>query len=118
MTKYDASEKYQPKGDYLTESKANSRFLWEYNFKDKLLEVLGVRYSIEQNGYICFGSLFGGLIIQWGETTKHGEYTGYHYIKESDFPIKFPNNTFFLFVNRPNVSGKKFYYVKWIVIGR
>ena len=46
LTKYDATEKYQPKGDYLTNNTANSRFLWEYNFKDKLLEVLGVRYSL------------------------------------------------------------------------
>lgn len=55
---------------------------------------------------------------QWGKTTKQREYTGYHYIEESDFPIKFPNNTFFLFVNGSNVSSKKFYDVEWIVIGR
>lgn len=29
------------------------------------LEALGVRYSITTNGYICFGDLFGGLILQW-----------------------------------------------------
>lgn len=31
----------------------------------KVLTATGVRYNIDQNGYICFGSLFGGLIIQW-----------------------------------------------------
>lgn len=27
---------------------------------------LGVNWLIAQNGYICFGKLFGGLILQWG----------------------------------------------------
>ena len=32
----------------------------------KVLTATGVRYNVAQNGYLCFGSLFGGLIIQWG----------------------------------------------------
>ena len=32
----------------------------------KVLTATGVKYNITQNGYLCFGSLFGGLIIQWG----------------------------------------------------
>ena len=31
-----------------------------------VLTASGVKYLIAQNGYICFGSLFGGLILQWG----------------------------------------------------
>lgn len=37
----------------------------------KVLTATGVKYSMGQNGYICFGSLFGGLIIQWGKYTAH-----------------------------------------------
>lgn len=32
----------------------------------KVLTATGVKYSMGQNGYICLGSLFGSLIIQWG----------------------------------------------------
>lgn len=30
-----------------------------------LLTASGVKYSIDTNGYVCLGSFFGGLIIQW-----------------------------------------------------
>ncbi|WP_302221661.1 hypothetical protein [uncultured Acidaminococcus sp.] len=35
-----------------------------------LLTASGVKYSIDTNGYVCLGSFFGGLIIQWGTTGK------------------------------------------------
>lgn len=31
-----------------------------------LLNASGVKYLIADNGYICFGAYFGGLILQWG----------------------------------------------------
>ncbi|WP_270441243.1 hypothetical protein [Acidaminococcus provencensis] len=31
-----------------------------------VLNASGVTYSIDTNGYVCLGSFFGGLIIQWG----------------------------------------------------
>ena len=31
-----------------------------------VLPTLGVRYNFEANGYVCFGSLFGNFVIQWG----------------------------------------------------
>lgn len=42
----------------------------------KVLTATGVKYSMGQNGYICFGSLFGGLIIQWGLATYNNNPDG------------------------------------------
>ena len=35
-----------------------------------LLNASGVKYSIGTNGYVCLGSFFGGLIIQWGTSSS------------------------------------------------
>ena len=35
-----------------------------------VLDASGVKYLIDTNGYVCFGSLFGGLIIQWGASNE------------------------------------------------
>ena len=51
----------------------------------KVLTATGVKYSMGQNGYICFGSLFGGLIIQW---VKSGAPSGKTY-DDISFPIAF-----------------------------
>lgn len=34
-----------------------------------VLNASGVKYSIDTNGYVCLGSFFGGLIIQWVKAT-------------------------------------------------
>lgn len=39
----------------------------------KVFDATGVKYSLGQNGYVCFGSLFGGLIIQWGYASNLAE---------------------------------------------
>ena len=31
-----------------------------------VLPTLGLRYSFDANGFMCFGSLFGNFVIQWG----------------------------------------------------
>ena len=49
---------------------------------------LGVNWLIAQNGYICFGKLFGGLILQWG--IYHGNGSGF----EVNFPISFTQNCY------------------------
>lgn len=50
-----------------------------------VLDATGVKYLMGTNGYICFGSLFGGLIIQWGYYTEDsGETT------ISTFTVQYP----------------------------
>lgn len=39
---------------------------WFGQLLKMVLTASGVRYHAAQNGYICFGSFFGNLIIQWG----------------------------------------------------
>ena len=123
LKKSDAESTYQPKGNYVK----------DLNFKDKLLSIAGVKYSIEDNGYICFGPLFGGLIIQWGKTQS----TEYYHPKMTSFPIAFPNKAFCLVTNiqngnddtnwSGNIKNKSQFwiysdyrpnYADWVAIGR
>lgn len=39
---------------------------WFGQLLKMVLTASGVKYNIAQNGYICLGEFFGGLIIQWG----------------------------------------------------
>lgn len=40
---------------------------WFGQMLKMVLNASGVKYSMAQNGYICLGSFFGGLIIQWAK---------------------------------------------------
>ena len=51
-----------------------------------VLTAAGLKYNIATNGYICFGSLFGGLILQWGMLTGLTQTTG-----SFSFPTTFGN---------------------------
>lgn len=57
-----------------------------------VLNASGMKYLIAQNGYICFGSLFGGLILQWGHAMTKDEY-----YRRANFPIAFPAEVFMAF---------------------
>lgn len=58
-----------------------------------VLTASGVKYSIAQNGYVCLGSFFGGLIIQWGQTNAE---------KITPFNINFPRSVFVVLVTQRN----------------
>lgn len=47
----------------------------------------GVKYSIAENGYVCFGELFGGLIIQWGYDGSNSQINGNISSYEVTIPI-------------------------------
>lgn len=52
----------------ITAIKALETNSWFGQLLKMVLTASGVRYLAAQNGYICFGSFFGNLIIQW----RHG----------------------------------------------
>lgn len=59
---------------------------WFGQLLKMVLTASGVKYNIATNGYICFGSFFGGLIIQWGTASMGSD-------KQSTaftYPITFP----------------------------
>ena len=52
----------------------------------KVFDAMGVKYSLGQNGYVCWGALFGGVITQWGNITiKGGSNFGYF-----TYPLIYP----------------------------
>lgn len=51
----------------------------------KVLDATGVKYLTGGNGYLCLGSLFGGVIIQWGYETDISSEE-----KLISFPIAYP----------------------------
>lgn len=56
----------------ITAIKALETNSWFGQLLKMVLTASGVRYNIASNGYICFGSFFGNLILQWGETSCSG----------------------------------------------
>ena len=71
----------------------------------KVLTATGVKYNIAQNGYLCFGSLFGGLIIQWIRPEVH---QGNHY---QSFPIAFKYSAFAILINTNDSDANNIYRI-------
>ena len=49
---------------------------WFGQLLKMVLTASGVKYNIAQNGYVCLGSFFGGLIIQWGLVPNNTKVVG------------------------------------------
>lgn len=73
---------------------SGSDVTWEGNkFTNAKLGITGL---MEQNGYICFGKNFGGLIIQWGNR-----------LQTNPFPIEFPTACLAMIAGNINRQGEK-----------
>ena len=72
---------------------------WFGQLLKMVLTASGVRYLAEQNGYICLGSFFGNIIIQWGtfQDIAQGSVI--------NFPITFNNNVFAIAGNDQSENG-------------
>ena len=62
---------------------------WFGQLLKMVLTASGVRYNIANNGYICFGSFFGGLIIQWGTVFMESAKKSTAFTYPIAFPKKF-----------------------------
>lgn len=61
---------------------------WFGQLLKMVLNASGVKYSMAQNGYICLGSFFGGLIIQWGKAPYE------NLVATATFAIAFSNTDY------------------------
>lgn len=73
---------------------------WFGQLLKMVLTASGVKYNIEQNGYICLGSFFGGLIIQWGIFKESYSKTDYRH-----YPLTFPNEVLSFAIAKNYYSG-------------
>lgn len=62
---------------------------WFGQLLKMVLNASGVKYSLNQNGYICLGSFFGNLIIQWGLADPTTQYPWKY-----TFPIAFTSTSY------------------------
>lgn len=71
------------------------------------LASLGVRYDLSNQyaWYICFGKLFGGLIVQGGTSAQP---TGY--LTMCTFPISFTSDSSYIIIPTPSISSSDSQY--------
>lgn len=90
---------------------------WFGQLLKMVLTASGVRYNIEQNGYICLGSFFGGLIIQWGKNEASADQNN----KEVYFPISFASTVYeVILYDCMNTNPGTLQYmskIMWIITG-
>lgn len=99
-----------------------------------VLTASGVKYSIDTNGYVCLGSFFGGLIIQWGIGQSNqlipypvlftkspvtvaihvGTQSNINIVAKSDLGNTGLGNGYFL---QNGYTGAPQVYVQWLAIG-
>ena len=72
---------------------------WFGQLLKMVLTASGVKYNIAQNGYICFGSFFGGLILQWGNGELNGTST------ELTLPLAISNGSIIKYCAANDIGG-------------
>lgn len=73
---------------------------WFGQLLKMVLTASGVRYLAEQNGYICLGSFFGNIIIQWGNFDGHKVNNS-----EITLPIAFASELYVVVITDAASSG-------------
>lgn len=72
---------------------------WFGQLLKMVLTASGVKYNIAQNGYVCFGSFFGGLILQWGD------YDNANGLSAITYPISLTNKPFVIITTEGDPAG-------------
>lgn len=81
---------------------------WFGQLLKMVLTASGVKYNIAQNGYVCLGSFFGGLIIQWGKDETNS--AGYSNVI---LPVTYPNKIASICFMEEDISNKNLEHLSY-----
>lgn len=73
---------------------------------------LGITGLMAQNGYICLGKLFGGLILQWGHSVETSHTHSNDSINVHTFPLSFLNSCYTVVVTCNDVINDVYKDIK------